>query len=99
MDTEDLIRERAYLLWEAAGRPEGSGEEFWFAAAGSIAATAGPAPAAAAPAEKPAAKATVRRQAGSAVSSRTGAKAAGGAVATALTSIDTSVAPAAMLRS
>jgi hypothetical protein len=95
MDTEDLIRERAYLLWEAAGRPEGSGEEFWFAAVASMASV----PAEAAPVAKPATKAAVGRKAGSAVSSRTGAKAAGGVVATALTSINTSVAPAAMLPS
>lgn len=26
---EDLIRERAYFLWEEAGRPEGDGIDFW----------------------------------------------------------------------
>lgn len=26
---EDLVRERAYLLWEKAGCPEGDGVEFW----------------------------------------------------------------------
>ncbi|WFU44999.1 DUF2934 domain-containing protein [Bradyrhizobium sp. CB82] len=26
---EDDIRARAYKLWEAAGRPEGRGDEFW----------------------------------------------------------------------
>ncbi len=31
-DLEREIRERAYLLWEQAGRPDGSGEEFWFLA-------------------------------------------------------------------
>jgi Protein of unknown function (DUF2934) len=31
-DVERQIRERAYLLWEQAGRPEGRAEEFWFAA-------------------------------------------------------------------
>lgn len=30
---EKTIRKRAYDLWEAAGRPEGRSEEFWFAAA------------------------------------------------------------------
>ena len=30
--TEDEIRVRAYHLWEAAGRPEGDGTEFWLAA-------------------------------------------------------------------
>lgn len=27
--TEEEIREKAYLLWEEAGRPEGDGIEFW----------------------------------------------------------------------
>ncbi len=31
-DVEERIRERAYILWEEAGCPDGSGEEFWFAA-------------------------------------------------------------------
>jgi hypothetical protein len=31
-DTEKLIRELAYKLWEQAGRPEGRSDEFWFAA-------------------------------------------------------------------
>lgn len=30
--TEEKIRERAYLLWEEAGRPDGSGENFWLQA-------------------------------------------------------------------
>ena len=29
---ERMIRERAYQLWEIAGRPEGRSEEFWLAA-------------------------------------------------------------------
>lgn len=29
---EDSVRERAYLLWEAAGRPDGDGVEFWLKA-------------------------------------------------------------------
>lgn len=29
---EETVRERAYLLWEAAGRPEGDGVEFWLRA-------------------------------------------------------------------
>lgn len=29
---EDEVRERAYLLWEEAGRPEGDGVEFWLRA-------------------------------------------------------------------
>ena len=31
-DTEKVIREMAYELWERAGRPEGRSDEFWFAA-------------------------------------------------------------------
>lgn len=27
--SEAAIRERAYFLWEAAGRPEGAGDHFW----------------------------------------------------------------------
>ena len=30
---EKTIRQRAYDLWQRAGRPEGRSEEFWFAAA------------------------------------------------------------------
>lgn len=30
--SDDLVRERAYLLWEEAGRPEGDGVEFWLMA-------------------------------------------------------------------
>jgi hypothetical protein len=26
---EEIIRERAYELWEAAGRPEGRSDEYW----------------------------------------------------------------------
>ena len=29
---ERMIRERAYQLWERAGRPEGRSDEFWLAA-------------------------------------------------------------------
>jgi hypothetical protein len=28
-ETEQLIRERAYMLWENDGRPEGRAEEYW----------------------------------------------------------------------
>ena len=28
-DIEQRIRERAYALWEAEGRPEGRSEEYW----------------------------------------------------------------------
>ena len=31
-ERENHIRERAYELWEQAGRPEGRSLEFWFAA-------------------------------------------------------------------
>jgi hypothetical protein len=27
--SEELVRERAYLLWESAGCPSGDGVEFW----------------------------------------------------------------------
>jgi hypothetical protein len=30
--TEEMIRLKAYELWEASGRPSGSAEEDWFAA-------------------------------------------------------------------
>jgi len=29
---EEIIRERAYFLWEEAGRPEGDGVNFWIEA-------------------------------------------------------------------
>lgn len=29
LDPETSVRERAYFLWERAGRPEGRAEEFW----------------------------------------------------------------------
>ena len=28
--SEDKIRERAYQLWDGAGRPEGREQEFWY---------------------------------------------------------------------
>jgi hypothetical protein len=31
-DMENVIRKRAYELWEQAGRPEDRSDEFWFAA-------------------------------------------------------------------
>ena len=31
--SEDAIRDRAYFLWEADGRPEGRGEHYWSVAA------------------------------------------------------------------
>lgn len=30
--SEDQVRERAYILWEEAGRPDGDGVEFWLRA-------------------------------------------------------------------
>ena len=30
--TETIIRERAYQIWEASGRPDGVAEEHWFKA-------------------------------------------------------------------
>ena len=30
--TEQMIREAAYFLWEKAGCPDGTGEEFWLQA-------------------------------------------------------------------
>ena len=30
--SEDMVREKAYLLWEEAGRPEGDGVHFWLMA-------------------------------------------------------------------
>jgi hypothetical protein len=31
-ENEQMIREQAYELWDHAGRPDGRGDEFWFAA-------------------------------------------------------------------
>ena len=31
-DYEELVRERAYLMWEDEGRPEGCAERHWIAA-------------------------------------------------------------------
>jgi hypothetical protein len=30
--TEEMIRRKAYELWEASGKPAGSAEEHWFSA-------------------------------------------------------------------
>jgi len=95
MDTDSLIRERAYLLWEQAGRPHGRSEEFWRAAVAEVAALAEPVATVAAPPAKPVAQKTVaRRKAGAAVSSRTAAKHNGGAVASALSALAASAAGA-----
>jgi hypothetical protein len=84
MDADTPIRERAYLLWQQAGCPDGRSEEFWFAALESIAADA-----AAGPADSlaPAATKSAARRAGAAVSSRTPTPAPAPAAATRLTSI------------
>jgi hypothetical protein len=36
IDREPLIRERAYLLWEAAGRPSGKDLDYWLQAEASL---------------------------------------------------------------
>jgi hypothetical protein len=38
--SEDAIRQRAYFLWEADGRPEGSGEHYWHLANEAVRASA-----------------------------------------------------------
>ena len=64
IDRELLIRERAYLLWEAAGRPSGRDLDYWLQAEAAIARpaeadpqvpTASPRAANASPSRKPAA--------------------------------------------
>lgn len=35
-DNDDAIRERAYLLWEKAGKPQGREHEFWAQASAEI---------------------------------------------------------------
>ncbi len=85
MDADTPTRERAYLLWQQAGCPDGRSEEFWFAALQSIVADA--AGAAQADSAAPAAKKAAARRAGAAVSSRIPAPAPAPAAATRLTSI------------
>ena len=41
-DTESLIRERAYTIWEETGRPMGRDTDHWFQAAKEIAVTIPP---------------------------------------------------------
>lgn len=88
MDTESLIRERAYLLWEQSGRPDGRSEAFWLQAVADIAAGLAPEPIPASPEAvepAPAAKKTaVRRKAANAVASRTATAPVNGAVAKAV---------------
>ncbi len=38
---ETRVRERAYSLWEQAGRPEGRAEEYWYRARSELAAEDG----------------------------------------------------------
>ncbi len=40
-DREDLIRQRAYDLWDKDGRPDGMDQEYWFRAEREIAQTDG----------------------------------------------------------
>lgn len=42
--SEDAIRQRAYYLWEADGRPDGRGEHYWHLAAAEAERAASPAP-------------------------------------------------------
>jgi hypothetical protein len=81
MDTDSLIRERAYLLWERAGCPDGCSDAFWLQAVAECATPATAAPDAAAVAEPGTAtkKAPVRRRAGAAVASRAKATTSPGA--------------------
>ena len=40
---DEMIRKRAYELWEKAGMPQGRSEEFWFAARAEFESEAAPA--------------------------------------------------------
>jgi len=57
---EDPIRQRAYELWEAAGKPEGGDQHFWFVAVSEV---AGAAAKAIKPAQKRTAKSAVKKAA------------------------------------
>ncbi len=74
---DEMIRKRAYELWEKAGMPQGRSEEFWFAARVEFETKAPPAekqetaapvpapkPSPAPPAAKPAAKASAAARPG-----------------------------------
>jgi Protein of unknown function (DUF2934) len=50
--TEEQIRERAYQLWEAAGKPEDREQEFWYQAEGELKTETGEASQASIPDEK-----------------------------------------------
>lgn len=43
-DTQDVIRDRAYALWVAAGSPEGNDLQFWHQAEQELASEPGAAP-------------------------------------------------------
>lgn len=53
---EDAVRQRAYYLWEAEGRPDGQADRFWLMAAAAVNDSAAKRAAAAAPAKKTTAK-------------------------------------------
>ena len=38
MSREERVRERAYQLWEAAGRPDGQADQYWHEAVAELAA-------------------------------------------------------------
>jgi hypothetical protein len=42
LDTEKTIRERAYAIWEASGRPHGRDKDHWYQAVREIAFTVPP---------------------------------------------------------
>jgi hypothetical protein len=44
LDTEKTVRERAYAIWEAAGRPHGRDRDHWFQAVRELAMPAIPVP-------------------------------------------------------
>jgi hypothetical protein len=41
-DTESIVRERAYMLWERSGRPHGRDKDHWFQALKEVAITIPP---------------------------------------------------------
>ncbi len=41
-DTESIVRERAYILWEQSGRPHGRDKDHWFQAMKDVAITIPP---------------------------------------------------------
>jgi hypothetical protein len=64
-DTEIAVRERAYAIWEAAGRPQGRDRDHWFQAVRELSMPAIPAPGAVTrlrQAAKAAAKSATRKE-------------------------------------